>query len=604
MFFCCVAIWISAKAKKLVGPQLCRLDVQTERYVRQRYDENDRSRDETTTTPTTTTSLNTTINSIFLTIYDNISMLSLLYILCFVCLILCLLNHSEENDVLGDSTSRIFVSAFQQHQHRNKINDRRVCNPTFSTQRLTMTRQHATSFKPLYSSRKKNSKTTTADKNIQSTILEEPEEKQLSSEVVRPLILLLISQFLLFIGVGAVIPSIPLYGKEIGLSSAANGIVISAPAVALLLAANWGGRQADIARKPAMMIGMAIIAVSDLGTALATTLPVLMLCRFGLGWGRALSEAGERGLLFDLAKQIPSLRGRALAAQQAVVALGITIGAPAGGLVVEKYGPRAAFLCVSVACVIALVLYSFLPETIDSGRDTDPKNNKDDSDEDQNMSGPEIWIDLLKKDQWRGLALCQSGASFGFAAKIASVPILAASILPGGAAGAGALLSAAGVSGLVGSAIGGWTTDQLGAKNAALISGILSGLGLILVPVVLKTPPIDIGSVAIGNIALESNAFFFSLAVMGWSFGATAQSPALTSLAQQYSPPGIEATALSLVKAAGDGTYIIVPFLLGLLADRFTNIQGVECALAGSAICLGTLALAVLVDDPGNNKTI
>jgi len=38
--------------------------------------------------------------------------------------------------------------------------------------------------------------------------------------VGKTLILLLLSQFLLFIGVGAVIPSIPLYGKEIGLSSA------------------------------------------------------------------------------------------------------------------------------------------------------------------------------------------------------------------------------------------------------------------------------------------------------------------------------------------------------------------------------------------------
>lgn len=34
--------------------------------------------------------------------------------------------------------------------------------------------------------------------------------------VAKPLALLLASQFILFIGVGAVIPSIPLYGKEIG----------------------------------------------------------------------------------------------------------------------------------------------------------------------------------------------------------------------------------------------------------------------------------------------------------------------------------------------------------------------------------------------------
>lgn len=413
--------------------------------------------------------------------------------------------------------------------------------------------------------------------------------------VMGPLILLLLSQFLLFLGVGAVIPSIPLYGKEIGLSSAANGIVISAPAVALLLAANWGGTQADRARKPAMMMGMAIIAVSDIGTAVATSLPVLMVARLGLGAGRALSEAGERGMLVDLANQIPNLRGRALAAQQAVVALGITIGAPAGGLIVEQYGPRAAFLCVSAAAIVALILYAFLPETIvvdsktyDTKRDSDPP------------SGPKIWMELLEKKQWQGLALCQSGASFGFAAKIASIPILAAATLPGGAAGAGALLSAAGVSGLIGAPIGGWSTDRIGAKGTAVLSGIVSSVGLMLVPVALaaSSSPFNVG-VSIGGAALESNALFFSLAVMLWSLGATAQGPALTALAQRYSPPGAEATSLSLVKAAGDGTYIIVPFLLGLFADTF-RILGVECALAGSAIVLGTTALALLVDEPRN----
>ena len=52
---------------------------------------------------------------------------------------------------------------------------------------------------------------------------------------------LLAAQFVLFVGVGAVIPTLPLYGKAIGLSSAVNGIVISAPAVALLIGARAAG---------------------------------------------------------------------------------------------------------------------------------------------------------------------------------------------------------------------------------------------------------------------------------------------------------------------------------------------------------------------------
>ena len=51
---------------------------------------------------------------------------------------------------------------------------------------------------------------------------------------------------------------------------------------------------------------------------------------------------------------------------------------------------------------------------------------------------------LLQDDRWKGLALCEVGSRFGFAAKIASVPILAATYLSGGATAAGLLVSAAG----------------------------------------------------------------------------------------------------------------------------------------------------------------
>ena len=147
-------------------------------------------------------------------------------------------------------------------------------------------------------------------------------------DVARPLALLLFSQLVLFVGVGAVIPTIPIFGKSIGLTGAANGVVLGAPALALLLGAQPCGRFADQARKPAMMIGMGVIAVSDLGTAFSTSLVPLVIARLGLGivrrrrsqtqtsrarrrprtlacsrprQGRCISESGERGMLADLA---------------------------------------------------------------------------------------------------------------------------------------------------------------------------------------------------------------------------------------------------------------------------------------------------------------
>ena len=401
--------------------------------------------------------------------------------------------------------------------------------------------------------------------------------------VARPLSLFLTSQFLLFIGIGAIIPSIPLYGKEIGLSGAANGFVISAPAVTLLLGANRGGALADVARKPSMLIGMAIIAVADLATSLANSLPTLLLARLGLGAGRCISEAGERGMLADWATQSPELRGRALAAQQVVAALGIAIGAPLGGIVVEQFGPRAAFLCVSAAALLAFAIYSTLPETIELST----KDRRQAVDTVQ-LDGD--WKRLLSIRQWQGLALCQAGATFGFAAKIASIPLLATAILPGGAVGAGALVSMTGLSGIVGAPIGGWLTDKTSAKSTAILSGLLSATGLMLVPLALSLDDVNITF-----LGLDNQAAAFCAMVIVWSLGASAQGPALTALAQELAPANAKATAMALPRATGDGTYIVAPFLLGVIADSSLPL-GAECAAAGAATLCGVLALALLSD--------
>ena len=438
--------------------------------------------------------------------------------------------------------------------------------------------------------------------------------------VATPLAILLLAQFILFIGVGAVIPSIPLYGKEIGLSGAANGIVISAPAVAMLLGAKWGGNFADVARKPAMLIGMAVIFVSDIGTALASDIVMLLVARMGLGAGRCVSEAGERGMLADIAGRVPQLRGRALAAQSAVGALGIAIGAPLGGMVVEEYGPRASFLCVSAAALVALIMYTFLPETTISDCTIEDENGMTQVEARETvgtMEGDRMfevqaalaetttresaiaqgdWKKLLSQNQWRGLALCQCGTSSGYATKIANIPILATAVL-GGATGAGALISAAGLSGLVGAPLGGWLVDRVGAKSTAILTGIVSATGLLLIPLALG---LDNGTdtVVAGNMTQAGLAF--SLVVILWSLGASAQGPALAALAQQLAPAGAEATAMALPRAFGDGTYIVAPFLLGLVADA--TFPGTECAAAGVAILLGVAALALLGTDENERR--
>ena len=95
----------------------------------------------------------------------------------------------------------------------------------------------------------------------------------------------------------------------------------------------------------------------------------------------------------------------------------------------------------------------------------------------------------------------------------------------------------------------------------------------------------------------------FTILVLLWSMGASAQGPALTALAQEKAPTGSEATALGLPRASGDGTYILAPLILGYVSDRVgVTIPGISCTLAGAAIIVGsmTLLLAVASEEDEN----
>jgi MFS family permease len=396
----------------------------------------------------------------------------------------------------------------------------------------------------------------------------------------QPFSLLMLSQFILFIGVGAVIPTIPLYGKQIGLSGAANGLVISAPALALLLLAKASGNFADKARRPAMLWGMLLIAISDLGTSLATSIVPLVIARFGLGAGRCLSESGERGYATDLTNTVPELRGRANAIQQAILALAIAIGAPTGGAIVEMYGPRASFLCVTAAALVSLVLYSFLPETVIETDETFVENKMQPNNR-KNMSA---WRDLLQNSQWKGLCIFEVGAKFGYAAKLASIPILAANVLPGGALGAGSLLSVAGLSGLLGAPLGGIIVDKYGAKKTIIFTGLTSSVGLMLIPFALR----------FSDPLLFPTWLAFSICVLIWSTSVAAQNPSIAAFAQELAPKGNEATAMALPRACGDAVYLIAPFSLGYISDLANIPVGFECFVAGFFSLLGVIFFVIL----------
>ena len=73
-------------------------------------------------------------------------------------------------------------------------------------------------------------------------------------------------------------------------------------------------------------------------------------------------------------------------------------------------------------------------------------------------------------------------------------------------------------------------------------------------------------------------------------------------LAEQENEAFREAEALALPRAAGDGVYIVVPYLLGLVVDAGAP-QGADIALAGVAGVIGAVAVFVALPSRDEEKT-
>ena len=412
----------------------------------------------------------------------------------------------------------------------------------------------------------------------------------LPRDVYEPLRTLLASQFVLFLGVGALLPALPLYAQSIGLSSSANGVVISAPALAMLTLNLPLGRATDrYGRKPLMMGGMVVMALADVGTAMSRSVAALVPMRMLLGVGRAGCECGDRAYLADLCARVPEKRGIIVAGQSTVHAVGLVIGPLLGGRLMEAYGAPAAFYYVAAAAVGTAIGYSFLPETLteETREAAELKATMDEEDggmfeglnpfmssdereelrERKSQRESSSWLTLLANREQRVLLLCASANSLGFVAKLTVIPLYASGHLDASPAEVGNLFSITALLGLATAPLSGLAADKFGKKVvvgaalAACATGLFFG----------------------AQSQTQSELIFF---IGAWGIGTAAAGPAINALAQELAPKGGEGEALTLPKSAADFIFLIGPLVLGVL-DDFIGTDN-----AGMILCSSAAAIA------------
>lgn len=181
-------------------------------------------------------------------------------------------------------------------------------------------------------------------------------------KIVRsPLFLMALTIFIDFTGFGLVIPLLPFWALRLGANPLGVGLIITTYALAQFLCTPLLGTLSDrYGRKRIILISLCIEVVAFALTALAQTLPMLLIARVIGGIG-ASNIGSAQAVVSDVTP--PEKRAAGMGAIGAAIGLGFVVGPALGGLL-SPHGELTPFwVAMGLALLNALLVLLLLPET-------------------------------------------------------------------------------------------------------------------------------------------------------------------------------------------------------------------------------------------------
>jgi MFS transporter, YNFM family, putative membrane transport protein len=157
-------------------------------------------------------------------------------------------------------------------------------------------------------------------------------------------------------------PLLPLLARTFHASSFAVGLTITAPTLAVAIAAPWAGRLSDSFGLRKVIVGSAVaLAVATLLAATARDLRELIAWRFAQGLATPGLFASAIAYIHE--EWPPSHVGRATAAYVSGTVIGGVIGRLAGGIVAADVSWAASFVLLGIISgAVAAGLWAWLPQ--------------------------------------------------------------------------------------------------------------------------------------------------------------------------------------------------------------------------------------------------
>jgi MFS family permease len=382
------------------------------------------------------------------------------------------------------------------------------------------------------------------------------------SETVRPTLLtpaflaVTLAALAYFTADGILVPAVPRYVEgPLGAGNVAVGLVVGAFSLSAFFLRPWVGGLGDRwGRRPLMLVGASLFAVSVLAYPLAGSPATLAALRLLTGAGEACFWVGAVTAVFDLAP--PARRGEAMSIASLALYVGIGLGPLAGELAIERVGFAAAWVLTAAAALTALVLVLRVPDTRPADVDGEAPG-----------SAPRHRL-VHRAGLLPGLLLLSS--ILGMAGFLTFVPLYAIDIGMDGSRVV--LLVFAGI--VVGiRSVGARIPDRLGAARATRMALALSAAGLALMG------------------AWRSPAGLFAGAVV-LAVGVALLTPAVMALAVEGVPPGERGSVIGTTSAFLDLAFGLGPAILGFVAAGFgrpgTFLAGAAVAAVGWALVVAT----------------
>ncbi len=392
----------------------------------------------------------------------------------------------------------------------------------------------------------------------------------------KTLIAVCVEAAVLMMGMGQLSPAIPVFVEALGVEQARIGLVVGLVVAAYgiaraimdvpagTLARRWG-------RRPLLIIGPALVAVSAVGCGLADEYWHLIAFLVLEGLGLALFSVAAMIVIGEISAL--SNRGKYMSLFWAASLVGLSLGPTLGGTVGEHFGCRVPFFCFAgLALIAALWGWFRIPETKNVRPPVIPETSSTapgDMAAAKALSPLYLNLNFILICAVSLFTLIVVGGN-----QITLVPLLGYErlSLTEEQVGLSVTLTLAVQCAFV--FLAGWLSDKLGRKAVIVPGGIVTGLGLM------------IFTQSAGYWLMLLSAMVLGV---GRGFGSSIRTAYVAEIAsgQNYEH------AMAVHRSASDAGFVVGPVLLGWLEDDygldFPFFLGAGLLLA-AVICFAALA--------------